>query len=105
MRFARFERSPQHHGRELPVDERLHDGFVEVRRGLPEAPDHAEALAEAERCLSCGSCNHCDLCRENCPEGVLVRVKDFYAFDYDNCKGCGLCASECPRGVVYMEQV
>jgi 2-oxoacid:acceptor oxidoreductase gamma subunit (pyruvate/2-ketoisovalerate family) len=105
MRFARFERSPQHHGRELSVQERLDDGFVEVRRGLAESPDHREAVAEAARCLSCGSCNHCDLCRENCPEGVLVRVKDFYAFDYDNCKGCGLCASECPRGVVYMEQV
>ena len=105
MKLDRFEKAPQHHGRELPVPERLRRSFDEVHRGFVETPDHAEAVEEALRCMSCGYCNNCDLCLENCPEGVLIRVKDFYAFNYDNCKGCGLCAAECPRGVVYMEQI
>jgi Pyruvate/2-oxoacid:ferredoxin oxidoreductase delta subunit len=103
MRFNRFERAPSRHGTTVPVAERLQQGFIEVRRGFGDAV--TEALAEAGRCLSCGACNECDVCREYCPEGVLVREKDFYAFDYDYCKGCGLCAYECPRGVVYMEQM
>lgn len=105
MRFSRFERVPQHHGRERGVAERLEEGFVEVRRGLAESPGHEEALAEAARCLSCGGCNFCNICRDFCPEGVLVRTDGAYAFDYDYCKGCGLCSSECPRGVIFMEQV
>ena len=103
MRFNRFERAPRRQVTTVPVAERLQQGFIEVRRGFGDST--AEALAEAGRCLSCGSCNECDVCREYCPEGVLVREKDFYAFDYDYCKGCGLCAYECPRGVVYMEQM
>ncbi|MCO5297078.1 MAG: 2-oxoacid:acceptor oxidoreductase family protein [Fimbriimonadaceae bacterium] len=105
MRFARFEQVPQHRGQELGVAERLQEGFVEVRRGLVDSPDHGEALAEAARCLSCGGCNFCNICRDFCPEGVLVRTDGAYAFDYDYCKGCGLCSSECPRGVIFMEQV
>lgn len=105
MRFARFERAPQHRGREVGVAERLGEGFVEVRRGLADSPSHEEALAEAARCLSCGGCNFCNLCRDFCPEGVLVRTDGAYAFDYDYCKGCGLCSTECPRGVIFMEQV
>ncbi len=105
MKFTRFEHSPQQRGEMIDVKVRISSEFAEVRRGLAEAPDHALAVAEAHRCLSCGDCNSCDLCREHCPEGVLVRERDFYAFDYEYCKGCGLCASECPRGVVYMEQI
>jgi len=105
MKFTRFEHSPQHRGEMIDVRVRISSEFAEVRRGLAESPDHALAAAEAARCLSCGDCNSCDLCREHCPEGVLVREGDFYAFDYEYCKGCGLCASECPRGVVYMEQI
>jgi 2-oxoacid:acceptor oxidoreductase gamma subunit (pyruvate/2-ketoisovalerate family) len=103
MKFNRFEHAPRAHTTMVPVADRLEQGFVEVRRGFGD--DTAQALDEAERCLSCGACNECDVCREYCPEGVLVREKDFYAFDYDYCKGCGLCAYECPRGVVYMEQM
>ncbi len=103
MKFSRFERIPRTEGARLPVGER--GGFAEVRRGLPEDAGHAAVAAEAARCLSCGACNECDVCREHCPEGVLLRDGEGYEFDYDYCKGCGLCAYECPRGVVYMEQI
>lgn len=76
--------------------------FVEVRRGYFDAPDDHPALAEAQRCFSCGVCNECDACRNSCPEGILTRDGDGYRFNYDYCKGCGVCAAQCPRGVIFM---
>jgi NADPH-dependent glutamate synthase beta subunit-like oxidoreductase/Pyruvate/2-oxoacid:ferredoxin oxidoreductase delta subunit len=81
--------------------------FVEVRGGLVDVAGHEAAIAEAERCFSCGVCNECDRCMTYCPEGVLLRDPegDKYSFDYDFCKGCGVCASQCPRGVIFMGEV
>lgn len=88
----------------LPMEERR-TTFHEVRLGLIDTPDHRTAMAEAQRCFSCGVCNHCDRCTTYCPEGVLVRDGDGYRFDYGYCKGCGICATQCPRGVVYMSEL
>jgi 2-oxoacid:acceptor oxidoreductase gamma subunit (pyruvate/2-ketoisovalerate family) len=81
--------------------------FTEVRLGLVDEPGHDAAVAEAERCFSCGVCNECDRCVSYCPEGVLLREQagEGYRFDFDFCKGCGICASQCPRGVVYMAEL
>ncbi|MFQ5807257.1 MAG: 2-oxoacid:acceptor oxidoreductase family protein, partial [Phycisphaerae bacterium] len=78
--------------------------FTEVKLGLVDEPGHDAAVAEAERCFSCGVCNECDRCVSYCPEGVLLREQagEGYRFDFDFCKGCGICASQCPRGVIYM---
>jgi Pyruvate/2-oxoacid:ferredoxin oxidoreductase delta subunit len=104
LRFTRFQKTPQRASQRRASPSRL-SSFEEVRLGLQDLSDHAEAWDESLRCLSCGSCTQCDVCRENCPEGILARRGDEYAFNYDYCKGCGLCAAECPRGVVYMEQL
>ena len=69
--------------------------------------DRELALQEAERCLSCGTCNLCLKCVSFCPDasirldedGASVRV------DLDHCKGCGICAYECPRGIITMEEI
>jgi len=80
--------------------------FEEVRLGLIDAPGHAAAVAEAQRCFSCGVCNGCDRCLNYCPEGVLVRDgTGGYRFDLEYCKGCGVCAAQCPRGVIYMAEL
>ena len=65
-----------------------------MHRGLELSED---AHQEAERCLSCGTCNHCDLCREACPEGVLIPSKDVYVF-YGNTGGQR--SSATPAGAV-----
>ncbi|MFB3905581.1 MAG: 2-oxoacid:acceptor oxidoreductase family protein [Acidobacteriota bacterium] len=104
IRFSAFKRAPRHDARLRNASERLHD-FKEVRLGLEERPGDAEAVEESRRCFSCGSCTQCDICRANCPEAVLTRRGDEYAFNYDYCKGCGLCQFECPRGVILMEQL
>lgn len=81
--------------------------FTEVRRGLVDIEGHDAAVAEAERCFSCGVCNECDRCIEYCPEGVVLRDPDGdkYCFDYEFCKGCGVCAAQCPRGVIFMSEI
>jgi 2-oxoacid:acceptor oxidoreductase gamma subunit (pyruvate/2-ketoisovalerate family) len=104
IRLNRFERSPQQRGTVSPVPLRI-TGFSEVRHGLRPVPGNGLAVDEAARCFSCGSCNFCDVCRANCPEGIVTREANSYNFNYDYCKGCAVCAFECPRGVIYMEQL
>ena len=81
--------------------------FDEVVQGL--SADNA--LFEARRCLSCGSCFACDNCYGVCPDNAVIKLEPAgawaYAIDLDFCKGCGLCAQECPCGAIEMvdEQV
>jgi NADPH-dependent glutamate synthase beta subunit-like oxidoreductase len=66
MKLHLFERQPTSVADSLDPAERR-STFDEVHLGLAEA-------SEADRCLSCGVCNECDLCCTYCPEGVLKRV-------------------------------
>jgi Pyruvate/2-oxoacid:ferredoxin oxidoreductase delta subunit len=54
-----------------------------------------EALAEIERCYSCGHCNACGTCFVFCPDAAIA-WDDGPVFDYQVCKGCGICTTECP---------
>ncbi len=69
--------------------------------------DRERALQEAERCLSCGTCNLCLQCVSFCPDASIRLDEDETAVvvDLDHCKGCGICAYECPRGVITMEEI
>jgi 2-oxoacid:acceptor oxidoreductase gamma subunit (pyruvate/2-ketoisovalerate family) len=66
-----------------------------------------EALSEANRCLSCGTCNLCLQCVSSCPDESIHRSRNStgVTFDLYHCKGCGLCAYECPRDVISMEKI
>ena len=70
----------------------------EVQLGL----DDDEALAEADRCFSCGTCIHCDNCVHYCPDLAVRREADGYIVLTDYCKGCGICVRECPTGSMKM---
>lgn len=50
----------------LPVEDRINN-FREVDQPMTEA----EALAEAERCLSCGACSECLECLVACERGAI----------------------------------
>ncbi len=84
----------------LPVPERTFEAEIEGGISRPEA------LAEAQRCLSCGNCLACDNCWTMCPDNAVIKTVErasdgsHYVFDYDYCKGCGLCAQECPTGYI-----
>ncbi|MGC8594425.1 MAG: NAD(P)-binding protein [Candidatus Kryptoniota bacterium] len=68
--------------------------FREVNKTVSEE----RALREVDRCFSCGTCLHCDVCLTFCPD-VAISKDEFgdYKIDYDHCKGCGICVNECPR--------
>lgn len=73
---------------------------VEVQLGL----DIEQALAESERCFSCGICINCDNCVVYCPDMAVKRIGDGYQVLTDYCKGCGLCVKECPTGSMMMQE-
>lgn len=83
----------------LDVQERL-SRDAEVQLGL----DLEQALAESERCFSCGTCINCDNCVVYCPDMAVKRDGDGYLVLTDYCKGCGLCVKECPTGSMMMQE-
>ena len=63
---------------------------------------------EQNRCMSCGYCRDCGLCKQSCPQNAITRVekengKFEYVSDADKCIGCGICAGLCPCGIWEME--
>ena len=75
-------------------------GFSEVVGDL----SWAQAMAEAQRCLTCGSCTTCDTCLVFCPDAAIERnaAAGGYTVDLAHCKGCGICVEECPRGAIVL---
>ena len=68
-----------------------------------------QAVAEANRCMSCGMCFEYDNCVIFCPQDAVFRVKKdqsttgrYVATDYDKCIGCHICADVCPTGYIQM---
>ncbi len=60
-----------------------------------------QAVEEAARCFSCGTCNACDNCYLVCPEPCIARPErsnGMYKILIDYCKGCRVCIEECPTG-------
>jgi len=74
--------------------------FDEVVAGL----GWPQAMAEAQRCFTCGACTACDNCYVFCPDAAIVpnRATGAYEVDLTHCKGCGICATECPRGAIVL---
>lgn len=83
----------------LDASERL-KRHAEVQLGL----EIEQALAESERCFSCGTCINCDNCVVYCPDMAVKRVGDGYIVLTDYCKGCGVCVKECPTGAMKMQE-
>jgi Pyruvate/2-oxoacid:ferredoxin oxidoreductase delta subunit len=86
----------------LPAKERV-SSFAEVVQGWTLE----QAVAEARRCITCGTCNECGNCYYLCPGmAVQKRMDDYgYEIDFDHCKGCGICVEECPRGALTLREV
>ncbi|MFN3566890.1 MAG: NAD(P)-binding protein [Burkholderiaceae bacterium] len=71
---------------------------AEVQLGL----ETEQAIAETQRCFSCGTCIFCDNCVDDCPDLAVQRDGAGYTVLADYCKGCGLCVRECPTGSMKM---
>ena len=66
-----------------------------------QAFSEEQAVEEANRCFSCGTCNACDNCYLVCPEPCIIRLdrsNGLYKILVDYCKGCRVCIEECPTG-------
>jgi NADPH-dependent glutamate synthase beta subunit-like oxidoreductase len=91
--FLHFPRVSQ--GMLAPASRRLTQD--EVILGFSEE----QAVEEANRCFSCGTCNACDNCYLVCPEPCIIRAdrsNGLYKILVDYCKGCRVCIEECPTG-------
>ncbi len=85
--------------RRLPAAARqAHSGEVQLGLAIEQA------LAEAARCFSCGTCTHCDNCITYCPDVAVQHAGAGYTVLTDYCKGCGLCVKECPTGSMKMQE-
>ncbi len=85
----------------LSPEERLAHGDAEIVKTLTEE----QAVAEALRCMSCGSCFDCGTCWSYCQDGAIVkplRPGEPYKFKLELCKGCNKCAEQCPCGYIEM---
>ena len=84
-----------------PAD-RLANPFDEVDLGLLAD----DALAEIDRCLSCGKCFGCENCWMYCQNNVFGKVKvaspgNFFEIKkMEMCDGCKKCWEECPCGYI-----
>jgi glutamate synthase (NADPH/NADH) small chain len=104
--LGHFSYTPRHKREEdVPSLDEVLGHFQERMQGLPEE----EAVAEADRCMSCGMCFECDNCVIYCPQDAVYRVKKdqqtmgrYVATDYAKCIGCHICADVCPTGYIDM---
>lgn len=86
---------------------RIRTVYYEGERELGGVVDFS-VDAEANRCLSCGTCRDCEICLSTCYWGAISRItKDDGSWEYivddDKCIGCSFCANTCPCGVWEME--
>jgi glutamate synthase (NADPH/NADH) small chain len=104
--LGHFGFTPRHKRQEeVPTAEEVLGHFQERMKGLSEE----EAIAEADRCMSCGMCFECDNCVIFCPQDAVYRVPKkeatmgrYVATDYAKCIGCHICADVCPTGYIDM---
>ena len=103
-------------GREWqPFKRRLIDlKSLTLEHYCPEPADRGLPEAEADRCLSCGTCRDCHLCETICPTSAISRREITAAasgadggYEYvvaaDRCIACGFCRDTCPCGIWVMQ--
>jgi len=96
--YEKIDRTPI---TELPADERLKTIDAEIVKTYTTD----EAINEAKRCMSCGTCFDCGSCWSYCQDNAVIKplVKgEKYKFKLEYCNGCKKCAENCPCGYIEM---
>ena len=99
LNTAYFRHAPRTEAPLAPAAERRASQVTEVTL----AYSREQALAEADRCMSCGVCNGCDNCYIVCPDVSVMRdtrQNGHYSIRTHYCKGCLVCVQECPTGAL-----
>jgi NADPH-dependent glutamate synthase beta subunit-like oxidoreductase len=97
LNAAYFRHAPRIEAPLTPAGDRRRSQRVEVTL----AYSRDEAVAESDRCMSCGVCNGCDNCYIVCPDVSVLRdarENGHYSIRTTYCKGCLVCVQECPTG-------
>jgi NADPH-dependent glutamate synthase beta subunit-like oxidoreductase len=97
LNTAYFRHAPRTEAPVAPAGARRTSQVTEVTL----AYSREQALAEADRCMSCGVCNGCDNCYIVCPDVSVMRdtrQNGHYSIRTHYCKGCLVCVQECPTG-------
>ena len=97
LNTAYFRHAPRTEAPLAPAGTRRTSQVTEVTL----AYSREQALAEADRCMSCGVCNGCDNCYIVCPDVSVLRdarQNGHYSIRTHYCKGCLVCVQECPTG-------
>ena len=97
LNTAYFRHAPRTEAPLAPATTRRTSQVTEVTL----AYSREQALAEADRCMSCGVCNGCDNCYIVCPDVSVMRdarENGRYSIRTHYCKGCLVCVQECPTG-------
>jgi NADPH-dependent glutamate synthase beta subunit-like oxidoreductase len=97
LNAAYFRHAPRTEAPLTPAGERRRSQKVEVTL----AYSREQAVAESDRCMSCGVCNGCDNCYIVCPDVSVMRdtrENGHYTIRTTYCKGCLVCVQECPTG-------
>ena len=97
LNAAYFRHAPRIDAPLTPAARRRRGQQVEVTLGY----SREQAVAEADRCMSCGVCNGCDNCYIVCPDVSVLRdarENGHYTIRTTYCKGCLVCVQECPTG-------
>ena len=99
LNTAYFRHAPRTEAPLAPAAERRASQVTEVTL----AYSREQAVAEADRCMSCGVCNGCDNCYIVCPDVSVMRdtrQNGHYSIRTHYCKGCLVCVQECPTGAL-----
>ncbi|MEW6743552.1 MAG: NAD(P)-binding protein [Planctomycetota bacterium] len=101
MALAYYEKLLRHECEHLSPGERVARPEAEISQGLSES----DAVAEALRCMSCGSCFDCGTCWSYCQDNAIIKPMEAgspYRLKLEFCKGCKKCAEQCPCGFIEM---
>jgi NADPH-dependent glutamate synthase beta subunit-like oxidoreductase/Pyruvate/2-oxoacid:ferredoxin oxidoreductase delta subunit len=103
IRLDFYEEQERAERKILDPEKRLADPMAEMDLGITRE----QALAEVNRCFSCGLCFGCENCWMYCQNNCFKKVKElkpghYYAIDIGLCDGCNKCAEECPCGFLDM---
>ncbi len=101
MRLDHYEKKERATIPKLAPEERLKEMDAEANLAISQE----QAIAEAQRCMSCGFCFDCEKCWLFCQDQAVNKPMQkgvLYTFKMENCTGCKKCAEECPCGFIDM---
>lgn len=98
-----YEKMLRHECEQMTVEDRFKEPWSEITSTLTEA----DVIAEAKRCMSCGSCFDCGACWSYCQDQAIIKPLisgEPYRFKLEFCKGCDKCKEQCPCGFIEMSE-